>query len=141
VPPLELSTVARLLFQGAVANTSLISARAAVSAQLVIAKFEGARVWQFWTHGRFDQSDVMRSGLQLAGQAHDLFEIFDIVSFTPLYVILGNAEELNLGDGRVRRVLFERHPLERTVRWRTVANEISMGLVVRRCFQCSAGKS
>src|ERR1700732_5463850 len=24
-------------------------------------------------------------------------------------------------------VLFERHPLERTVRWRTVANELSMG--------------
>src|ERR1700731_3872080 len=38
-------------------------------------------------------------------------------------------------------VLFERHPLERTVRWRTVANELSTGLVVRRCFQCSAGKS
>ncbi len=37
-------------------------------------------------------------------------------------------------------VLFERHPLERTVRWRTVANELSIGLVVRRCFQCSAGK-
>jgi hypothetical protein len=34
-------------------------------------------------------------------------------------------------------VLFDRHPLERTVRWRTVANELSMGLVVRRCFQCS----
>src|SRR5947207_6297200 len=32
-------------------------------------------------------------------------------------------------------VLFERHPLERTVRWRTVANELSMTLVVRRCFQ------
>jgi hypothetical protein len=27
------------------------------------------------------------------------------------------------------------------VRWRTVANELSMTLVVRRCFQCSAGKS
>ena len=36
---------------------------------------------------------------------------------------------------------FERHPLDRTVRWRTVANELSMTLVVRRCFQCSAGKS
>src|SRR5258708_23538853 len=31
-------------------------------------------------------------------------------------------------------VLLERHPLERTVRWRTVANELSMTLVVRRCF-------
>jgi transposase InsO family protein len=38
-------------------------------------------------------------------------------------------------------VLFERHPLERMVRCRTVANVLSMGLVVRRCFQCSAGKS
>src|SRR6266536_3624445 len=37
-------------------------------------------------------------------------------------------------------VLFERHPLERTVRWRTVANELSMTFVVRRCFQCSAGE-
>src|SRR4029077_3969337 len=36
-------------------------------------------------------------------------------------------------------VLFERHPLERTVRWRTVANELSMGLVVRRCFQAQPG--
>src|SRR5262249_108930 len=36
-------------------------------------------------------------------------------------------------------VLFERHPLERTVRCRTVANVLSMGLVVRTCFQCSAG--
>jgi hypothetical protein len=31
--------------------------------------------------------------------------------------------------------------LERTVRWRTVANELSMGLVVRKCFQCSTGTS
>src|SRR5215469_7326746 len=37
-------------------------------------------------------------------------------------------------------VLFERHPLERTLRCRTVANVLSMGLVVRRCFQCSAGE-
>jgi hypothetical protein len=37
-------------------------------------------------------------------------------------------------------VLLERHPLERTVRWRTVANELSMTFVVRRCFQCSAGE-
>ena len=31
-------------------------------------------------------------------------------------------------------VLFERHPFERTVRWRTVANVLSIGFVVRRCF-------
>src|SRR5215204_3097074 len=35
-------------------------------------------------------------------------------------------------------VLFERHPFDRTVRWRMVASELSMMLVVRRCFQCSA---
>jgi hypothetical protein len=29
----------------------------------------------------------------------------------------------------------------RTVRWRIVANALSMTFVVRRCFQCSAGKS
>jgi len=38
-------------------------------------------------------------------------------------------------------VLFERQPLDRIVRCRTVANVLSIGFVVRRCFQCSAGKS
>ena len=36
-------------------------------------------------------------------------------------------------------VLLDRHPFDRTVRWRTVAKALSIGLVVRRCFQCSAG--
>ena len=30
--------------------------------------------------------------------------------------------------------MFERYPFERTVRWRTVANVLSIGFVVRRCF-------
>ena len=30
--------------------------------------------------------------------------------------------------------MFERHPLERTVRWRTVANELSMTLVTGMTF-------
>ena len=38
-------------------------------------------------------------------------------------------------------VLFERQPLDRTVLCRTVANVLSIGLVVRRCLQSSAGKS
>ena len=38
-------------------------------------------------------------------------------------------------------VLFDRQPFERTVRWRIVANVLSIGFVVRKCFQCSAGKS
>lgn len=37
-------------------------------------------------------------------------------------------------------VLLDRHPFDRMV-WRTVAKVVSMGLVVRRCYQCSAGKS
>jgi len=36
--------------------------------------------------------------------------------------------------------VFERHPLERTVR-RAPANERSTRSVVRRCLQCSTGKS
>src|ERR1700716_4002738 len=40
-----------------------------------------------------------------------------------------------------RAVLFDRQPLDRIVRWRTVANVLSTGFEVRRYFQCSAGKS
>ena len=38
-------------------------------------------------------------------------------------------------------VLFERQPFERIVRCRTVAKVLSIGFEVRKCFQCSAGKS
>ena len=38
-------------------------------------------------------------------------------------------------------VLFERQPFERIVLCRTVANVLSIGFEVRKCFQCSAGKS
>jgi hypothetical protein len=37
-------------------------------------------------------------------------------------------------------VSLEIHPLARTVLWRMVANKLSMTSVVRRCFQCPAGK-
>jgi hypothetical protein len=40
----------------------------------------------------------------------------------------------------VRAVRFDRQPFDRTVRWRTIANVLSMGFVVRKCFQCSAGE-
>src|ERR1700730_15639746 len=33
-------------------------------------------------------------------------------------------------------VPFDRQPFDRMVRWRTVAKVLSMGLVVRKCFQC-----
>jgi hypothetical protein len=68
IPNLQLSSAARLLFQEAVPNANLISREVAATPQSVIPGFEGARVWQFWTHGRFDKADVTRSGLQLAGR-------------------------------------------------------------------------
>lgn len=41
----------------------------------------------------------------------------------------------------VSAVRLDRQPFDRIVRCRPVANVLSMGFVVRRCFQCSAGKS
>ena len=40
-----------------------------------------------------------------------------------------------------RAVSCESAPFMRTVRWRTVAKALSIGFDVRRCVQCSAGKS
>jgi hypothetical protein len=37
-------------------------------------------------------------------------------------------------------VLFDRQRFDRIVLCRTVAKVLSMGFVVRKCFQCSAGK-
>src|SRR5215475_2853893 len=36
-------------------------------------------------------------------------------------------------------VRFDRQPFDRIVRWRTVANVLSRGFVVRKCFQSSGG--
>ena len=48
-------------------------------------------------------------------------------------------------ETRVKTISFavfcDRAPLVRTVRCRTVANTLSIGFVVRRWSQCSAGKS
>jgi hypothetical protein len=40
-----------------------------------------------------------------------------------------------------KRRLVRQQPFDRLVRCRTVAKVLSMGFVVRKCFQCSAGKS
>jgi hypothetical protein len=40
-----------------------------------------------------------------------------------------------------RALCLEKAPLTRLVRWRSVAKVDSIGLVVRMCNQCSAGKS
>ena len=65
-PPLELTPVARALFRQMTGNAAFISAQTAVSPQATIEALKGARVWQFWTHGRFDQGKIGRSGVQLA---------------------------------------------------------------------------
>ena len=51
---------------------------------------------------------------------------------------LGRLASLNIMARLVRRVPL---PLVRRWRKRIVANVDSIGLVVRRCIQCSAGKS
>jgi hypothetical protein len=38
-------------------------------------------------------------------------------------------------------VLFDSQPFERMVRWRTVANVLSIGFIVLRCFQCKASSA
>ena len=61
-----------------------------------------------------------------------------VVAAETMPTFLGGLCEL---EDHGERVLFERQPLDRTVLCRTVANVLSIGFVVRRCFQCSAGKS
>ena len=56
-------------------------------------------------------------------------------------VVAIEATPASPGGFAGERGLLERLPLECAVRWRTVANELSMMWVVRRCFQRSAGKS
>jgi hypothetical protein len=53
-------------------------------------------------------------------------------------VILRGVGEL---EDHGKRGPVGRQPFDRIVRWRTVANVHSMGLVEYRCFQCSAGSS
>ena len=52
-----------------------------------------------------------------------------VVAVEATLAFLGGLGEL---EDHGERGLVGRHPLERTVRWRTVANELSMTLVVRK---------
>ena len=67
--------------------------------------------------------------------ADDFRQLAVSVEATPAF--FGGRGEL---EDHASAVLLERHPLERTVRRRLIANQLSMTLVVRRCFQCSAGE-
>ena len=68
--------------------------------------------------------------------SNDLWQLVVAVKATPS--LLRALTSLNTMASAVR---FERHPFERIVLCRTVAKVLSMGFDVRRCFQCSAGKS
>jgi hypothetical protein len=60
------------------------------------------------------------------------------VAVDPAPTFLGALDKL---EDHGERDLFDRQPFDRIVRCRTVAKVLSMGFVVRKCFQCSAGKS
>ena len=61
-----------------------------------------------------------------------------VLAVDPAPTLLGARDKL---EDHGSAVLFDRQPFDRMVRCRTVAKVLSMGFVVRRCFQCSAGKS
>ena len=61
-----------------------------------------------------------------------------VVAVDPAPTLLGALDQL---EDHGERILFDRQPFDRIVRCRTVAKVLSIGLVVRKCFQCSAGKS
>jgi len=65
-PPLQLTAVAQALFKRAVVGSAFVTERSADSPASILRELGDAPVWQFWTHGHFDQRDVTRSGLQLA---------------------------------------------------------------------------
>jgi hypothetical protein len=72
-------------------------------------------------------------------------ELYSKDNFRQLVVTVETTQLFSTASASLKimasAVLLERHPFERTVRGRTVANELSTTFVVRRCFQCSAGKS
>ena len=66
----------------------------------------------------------------------DLWQLVVAIELAPGF--LGGIDQLE--DQGKRRLVGEA-AFARIVLWRTVAKVLSMGFVVRKCFQCSAGKS
>ncbi len=90
---------------------------------------------QFRQPGSFSDdplTEVLRVGArQLLGQAIE----------AEVEAHIAAHEHLTDRAGHRRIVLRLRQPLVLVVLRRTVAKVLSIGLVVRTCFQCSAGKS
>jgi CHAT domain-containing protein len=66
-PTLELTALARQLFIGHGAVTTLIGRDEAKEPESLIDSLQGHKEWFFWTHGHFDRYDARRSFLQLEG--------------------------------------------------------------------------
>ena len=81
----------------------------------------------------------MADDLDPVSELHTLDQFWQlVVAVDPAPTLLGALDQLKT---MASAVLFDRQPFDRMVRWRTVAKVLSMGFVVRKCFQCSAGKS
>ena len=81
-----------------------------------------------------------RSGdyLYSVGELHTCDQLWQlVVAIDAAPTFLRGLDELEDHS----ELLFERQPFDRIVRCRTVANVLSIGFVLRKCFQCSAGKS
>ena len=77
--------------------------------------------------------------LDPVSELHTLDQFWQLVmAVDPSPAFLRTLDKLKT---MARAVLFDRQPFDRMVRCRTVAKVLSMGFVVRKCFQCSAGKS
>jgi hypothetical protein len=81
------------------------------------------------------RSDDRNSAADFYSQ-DDFRQVVTTIAATPTF--LGGFGEL---EDHGERGLVRQISLGGTLRWRTVANELSITFVVRRCFQCSAGKS
>jgi hypothetical protein len=77
--------------------------------------------------------------LDAVSELHTLDQFWQlVVAVDPAPIFLRAFDKL---EHHGNAVLFDRQPFDRMVRCRTVAKVLSIGFVVRKCFQCSAGKS
>ena len=81
----------------------------------------------------------MGDDLYSVGEFHTCDQLWQlVVTIEAAPAFLRGLDELE--DHRERGFVGEA-AFDRIVRCRTVANVLSIGFVLRKCFQCSAGKS
>jgi hypothetical protein len=89
------------------------------------------RLWKTVSRFGDDLNPVVESHTE-----KEFWHLVVSVESTPAFLCALEQFEDHCERGPVGQTAFDR-----IVRWRTVAKVLSMGLVVRRCFPCSAGKS